>query len=231
MTTPSRDWSPLSGSLHSVNGITFASASCALALAYQAQGHSAEARAVTAAAVDYLRATNNLGLNMLEIFQVELALRQGKLGAATQWAARHPAPSPLGPVLDFVAPQLVRPKILLAQTSAAARQEAVQLLLAAHDYFAAIHNTRFLIETLALLALAWWGERDTEALGVLTEALRLAAPGGLVRVFVDIGPRLLRPLELLAARNVTPAFIAQIVAALLREHPAAAAQSGADIAG
>ena len=158
---------------------------------------------------------------------MELALRQGKLGAATQWAALHAAFGPLVPVMDFVAPQLVRPKILLAQTSAAARQEAVQLLLAARDYFAAIHNTRFLLETLALLALAWWDERDTEALGVLAEALQLAAPGGLVRVFVDIGPRLLRPLELLAARNVTPAFIAQIVAALLREHPAAAAQSGA----
>ena len=212
---------------YSVNGITFASASCALALTYQAQGRSAEARAVTAAAVDYLRATNNLCLNMLEIFQVELALRQGKLGAATQWAALHAAPGPLAPVLDFVAPQLVRPKILLAQSSAAARQEAVQLLLAARDYFAAIHNTRFLIETLALLALAWWDERDTEALDVLAEALRLAAPGGLVRVFVDIGPQLLPPLELLAARNVAPAFIAQIVAALLREYPAAAAQSGA----
>ena len=74
-----------------------------------------------------------------------------------------------------------------------------------------------LLETLALLALAWWGERYTEALGMLTEALQLAAPGGLVRVFVDSRPRLLRPLELLAARNVTPAFTAQIVAALLRD--------------
>ncbi len=210
-----------------VNGTVFANATCALALAYQAQGRSAEARAITTAAVDHLRAADNLCLNLLEIFQVELALRQGKRGAATQWAALHAAVGPLVPVMDFVAPQLVRPKILLAQTSAPARQEAVQLLLAGRDYFAAIHNTRFLLETLALLALAWWGERDTEALGVLAEALQLAAPGGLVRVFVDLGPRLLRPLELLAVRNVTPAFIAQIVAALLREHPAAAAQSPA----
>lgn len=212
-----------------VNGITFASATCALALAYQAQGRSTEARAITAAAVDYLHATNNLGFNLLEIFQVDLALRQGKLGAATQWAALHTVPDPLAPSLDFAAPQLVRPKILLAQSSAAARQEGVALLLAACDYFAAIHNTRFQIETLALLALAWWGERDTEALGALAEALQLAAPGSMVRVFVDIGPRLLQPLDLLAERNVTPAFIAQIVAALLREHPAAADQPGAGL--
>jgi LuxR family maltose regulon positive regulatory protein len=220
---------PLVQNPYGVNGTVFANATCVLALAYQAQGRSAEARAITAAAVDHLRAADNLCLNLLEIFQVELALRQGKLGAATQWAALHAEFGPLAPVMDFVAPQLVRPKILLAQTSAAARQEAVQLLLAARDYFAAIHNTRFLLETLALLALAWWEERDTEALGVLAEALRLAAPGGLVRVFVDLGPRLLRPLELLAARNVAPAFTAQIVAALLREHPAAAAQSDAGL--
>jgi LuxR family maltose regulon positive regulatory protein len=218
---------PLVRQPYGVNGTVFANATCALALAYQAQGRSAEAHAITAAAIDHLRAADNLCLNLLEIFQVELALRQGNLAAATQWAALHAAFGPLAPVVDFVAPQLVRPKILLAHTSVAARQEAVQLLLAARDFFAAIHNTRFLVETLALLALAWWGERDTEALGVLADALRLASPGGLVRVFVDIGPRLLRPLELSAVRNVTPAFTTQIVAALLREHPAAAAPSSA----
>ena len=210
-----------------INGNTFASASCALALTYQAQGRSAEAHRVTVTAIDYLRATNSLCLNLMEIFEVELALRQGKVGAATQWAALHARPGLPAPVMDFVASQLTRPKILLARSSPAARQEAVHLLLAARDYFAAIHNTRFLIETLALLALARWDEDGTGAVAALAEALRLAAPGGLLRVFVDIGPQLLPQLELLAARNVAPTFVAQIVAALQREYPTAEVRPGA----
>ena len=80
---------PLVQHPNGVNGTVFANATCALALAYQAQGRSAEARAITAAAVHHFHAADNLCLNLLEIFQVELALRQGELGAATQWAALH----------------------------------------------------------------------------------------------------------------------------------------------
>jgi LuxR family maltose regulon positive regulatory protein len=212
----------------SSNGIAFANAACALALTYQAQGRSTEARTITAAAVEHLRAASSLCMNTLEIFQVELALRQGKLGAATQWAAQHSAPMPLAPALGFVATQLIRPKILLAQGSAAARREAVDLLLAAQAFYAAIHNTRFLVETQALLALAWWVEGDTKALEVLAAALRLAAPGGLLRVFVDIGPALLPPLELLEA-SAAPAFMAQLKNAMLRAFPTTPADSRAEL--
>ena len=57
------------------------------------------------------------------------------------------------------------------------------------EFVEATHNTRFLIEVLALQALLkeGQGERQT-ALELLEQAVTLAEPGGFIRLFVDLGP-------------------------------------------
>ena len=69
------------------------------------------------------------------------------------------------------------------------------------------------------------------AAAALREAVTLAQPGGFVRVFVDLGPGLAAMLARLAAQDVAPDYVNQLVQACAAEtlpRPAAAlpAQNG-----
>ena len=193
------------------DSIAYANASCALAATYQAQGRTAEASAVLRAAIDFMRTANRVYLPMLQAFAADLALRQRDVGRAAQLVIQQPDVRTDASAFHFMAPQLVRPKVLLALGQPAARQEAAALLAAAQTFFAETHNTRFLIETLALLAIAHEADqRRADALAALQAALKLAQPGGLVRVFVDIGAGLLPLLDVLALRDGVPTLAAQL---------------------
>jgi len=197
------------------DAIAFANASCVLAATYQAQGRAAEASAVLRTAIDFLRTANRLFLPMLQAFAAELALRQGDVGRAAQLVIQQPPARMDAPAFHFLAPQLVRSKVLLALGQPAARQDAAALLAAAHVFFVETHNTRFLIETLALFALERANSAlQDDALAALETALRLAAPGGAVRVFVDIGAGLLPLLDVLASHADAPPQANQLRAAL-----------------
>lgn len=193
------------------HAVVFANASCALAATYQAQGRAVDANAILSAAIEFIRTANRLYLPMLQTFAAELALRQREVGRAAQLVVQQPNVSVDAPAFHFLAPQLVRPKVLLALDQPAAREEATTLLAAAETFFAETHNTRFLIETLALLAIAnEANHRRADALAALLAALTLAQPAGLVRIFVDIGATLLPLLDALAQRDEAPALTNQL---------------------
>lgn len=202
-----------------VTATAYANAVCGLALTYQAQARADDARSLTASAMEYLASTNNRMYVVVEALAVELALRQGDMRYATQWAIRAAKPFPLTPAYAPLALPLTRLKVLLALNQAAARKEALLRLVEARDFYRSIHNVRFLIETLALLAWLYAAEKNNDAATeALTEAVLLAQPGALVRVFADIGPDLLPALQMLRERNVAPAFVSQVIAAMRREH-------------
>jgi LuxR family maltose regulon positive regulatory protein len=157
---------------------------------------------------------------MFDGIQAELLLRQGNFAGAAQWAALHDDSLPKAPIVDAYVQQLTRPKILIAQGSPRALQEATELLEEMRAFLARIHHVRFLVETLALLALAAQRSGATSrGLAYLEEALSLAQPGGLVRVFVDCGGQLLPLLDKAAQRAVAPALAAQVAAVLRAEQP------------
>ncbi len=89
--------------------------------------------------------------------------------------------------------------------------------------FESIHATRFVIEALALRALCREasGERDV-ARADLERALELALPGGYVRLFVDLGPRLAELLDHLDLEPEAARYAVRIRAAF---QPAARAPS------
>ncbi len=212
------------------HAVAFANTSCALAATYQAQGRATDASIVLDTAIDFLRTANRAYLPLVQAFAAELALRQHDVGRAAQLIVQQPVFRAETPAFHFLAPQLARPKVLLALDQPAARREAASLLTAAQSFFAETHNTRCLIETLALLAVLHEADnRRVDALAALKAALRLAQPGGLVRVFVDIGARLLPLLDALALGDDTPASVHQISATLRGEvqpeAPPAASQS------
>ena len=54
---------------------------------------------------------------------------------------------------------------------------------------------------------------ESQALAALENSIALAEPGGFLRLFVDLGPRLKPLLTALAQRGVSPAYLAAILAA------------------
>lgn len=196
-------------------GDAFVYGACGLALTHQAQGRQEEASAVAASAVAFMLETGNTFLlQEAQALEAELALRQGKLATASQWAARLDPVPPLSPVYGFLSPHLILVKVWLGQNTPTSRGQAADLLSRLRAFLMSTHNIRFLIETLALQALLNSAEgNESAALTALRQAIELAEPGEFIRVFVDLGPSMAPLLEQLRRQGVTPHYIARILSA------------------
>ena len=122
---------------------------------YQARGLPDQAQGKLELAFAFLRETRSEGLLLLaQAFQMELAVRQGDLSAASQWATTIGPYVPLTLMPYFYAPQLTLPKILLAQDTPASREQAAAELSRLYEFVTATHNTCFTIQVLALAGVA-----------------------------------------------------------------------------
>jgi len=196
-------------------GVCYAHSACGLGLTFQAMGREAEAWQIIETAVSFLLETGNTTLLPFALaLQAELALRQGRLPAASQWAEKiDPAP-PFLPMYGFIAPHLTLVKVWLAQNTPASQRQAAELLSRLGEYLERTCNTRFLIETLALQALLDQSLKNQQAgQAALEKALRLAQPGGFIRIFVDLGPEMARVLTKLRVDRDLLAYIEQILSA------------------
>ncbi|MEZ4769591.1 MAG: hypothetical protein R2844_14315 [Caldilineales bacterium] len=176
-------------------GDCYAHSACGLALTYQAQDRPADANEIADAAVRFMLNTGNTSLlSVIEALQAELALRQGRVSVAWQWADRFVTVPPLRPEFRFLAPHLTLAKVWLADDTGAGQARAAGLLAQLRTFFESTHNSRFLIEVLALQALQQRapGQLVTDALADLERALALAQPGRFVRLFVDLGSGMAR---------------------------------------
>jgi len=109
-------------------------------------------------------------------------------------------------------PQLTKAKILLAQDTTETLQQAEELLSRAHDFFVNIHSTRYLIDVLSLQALVEDARgKESNSFENLTKALNLAEPGGFIRPFVDLGPKMADLLKRLAQQNRNLKYIGQVL--------------------
>ena len=161
-----------------------------------------------------LETGNTTLMPVIQAFQAELALRQGQIAKASQWADRLDPVPPLVPMTEPFSPHLTLVKVWLAQDTHASRQQATDLLDQLRKFVESTHNKRHLIEVLTIQALLqeWQGERQS-ALELLEQAIVLAEPGGFIRLFVDLGPPLNILLEQLRRRGVAPHYVSRILAA------------------
>jgi LuxR family maltose regulon positive regulatory protein len=175
-------------------GDAYVNSVCGLALIHQVQGRTDEAQMMLEAASAFFIETGNTTLMpLVRAFQAELALLQGQIATASQWADRLDPIPPLTPIYGFFSPHLTLAKVWQAQDTEASWRKATNLLRQVREYVESTHNTRFLIETLALQALVYDTEGDEPAaLEAIERAITLAEPGGFIRVFVDLGPPLSR---------------------------------------
>ena len=105
-------------------------------------------------------------------------------------------------------------KALLTQTSPTSRQRAAELLEQLSVYHQGLHNTRLVIEILALQALLYDSQGEgTAALESLTSALQLAEPSGFIRPFVDLGPSMADLLKRLHRKKIARDYIGNILVA------------------
>ena len=185
-----------------------------LSLIYQAQGQPDKARERNRKMMAYASDTGNqMVLRTTQAFEAELALRQGRIPEASNWAERF-HPKPFLPPFGFFMPQLTVVKTLLAQDTSDSRRQAADLLDQLEDFLASIHYKKSLIEVLALQALL----HDTLGDGPvarekLAKALALAEPGGFIRLFVDLGPQMADLLKRLQEQDVVVDYIEKLLAA------------------
>ena len=143
--------------------------------------------------------TTRVGLIDAQVFQMRLLQQQGQEIAAQQSAGLYAeAVRPVLMSIFHVTP-ICMTEVLLSQGTAESLLSASHLLPRLREFVETTHNTRFLVEVLALQALLHEAHHESAAAqDTLKQAVLLAQPGGLVRVFVDLGPRMAHLLAALA---------------------------------
>ena len=117
-------------------GDCFAYSACGLAMTYQVQGRPDKARTAIEAANTFMLETGNTTLMpLIQAFQAEIALRQGQIATAGQWATHLDPIPPLKPIYGFFSPHLTLVKVWLAQDTPASRQQAADLLDTSREFF------------------------------------------------------------------------------------------------
>ena len=187
-----------------------------LTLIEQARGRPEEAREILKIALDYAVELRSAAFAYLvQSFQAELAVMQGRAGEHLLWAEQAYENLYLAPVVSFYAPALTIPKVLLATSTPGARSMAADVLQRLHEYAVSTHHTRILIEVLALEAMLHAANDDEEAaLAALEASLALAQPGGFIRLYVDLGPKIANLLRSMQHRGLYQAYIAAILTAV-----------------
>ena len=212
------------GQRYLAHSYTFSQSVFGLASVYQARGTGDRSRELIDSIASYGLEMNNKRIAAdAEAFGALLALQRGAAVEAQRWAASYDPNTHPVPMTTFHVTLVSRARILVAAATPASHAEAAQALARLHDLAATTHNTRYLIEVLALKALLHdtLGDQDTASV-TLKQAVDLGEPGGIIRVFVDLGPRMAALLHRLSARSGAPEYLRRLVAAFGEEaapHP------------
>ena len=189
-----------------------------LAMTYESLGQPTPARRLLEDTVSYcLDTANSYSASMVKGFQAELALRQGRLEDAENWLATFEStPAPMS--YSATVAELTAVKILCNRGTPIALKKATNQLTELISYFERIHNTRFLIEALAIQALVYHAQGEHSlAENSLEQAINLAHTKGLVRLFVDLGTDMAILLGRLSSHLSSQGYVRRLLEAFEQE--------------
>ena len=215
LTNAEREFGEVTRNRQDVSYLSLVQSTFGRVSAQQALGAIDQARVLAEMLVNTALDRNRIDvLDDAQAFAAQLALVQGRRSEARKWAAmvdRDVRPA-LVPTFHFAKVSLA--SVLLADGTTASLEAASHLLANLRELCEATHNTRFLVEVIALEALLHDARRDQgAALMALERAVALAQPGGMIRVFLDHGPKLAALLYQLASRGLFPEYLDRILAA------------------
>jgi LuxR family maltose regulon positive regulatory protein len=233
--TAEREFGAVVNRRYLAHGFTYLQASFGLATVLLARGDDAGAEGVvdTLLAFAWERGDQN-SMDEVQAFQAFLGGSLGRRLEAQRWVGSYDRTQPLIPLIMFHATPVAYARLLLQGGTQQGFEAAAAWLARLHGFVTATFNTRYLIEVLALQALLGSLRRSEGATGprqagLLAEALALAEPGGLVRVFVDLGPAMAVLLSDLAAQGGGSPFLAKVLAAFPPHMRAAQSAPGAHL--
>jgi LuxR family maltose regulon positive regulatory protein len=183
----------------------------------QIQQLMGETKAARASIAGVRRTTAQLHLALLDslvgAWEADLELRLGNVDAAVRWAESAGLSPTDSPDFSREAEHFTYARVLLAQKRPA---EAQMLLSSLERYARGSGLVRSLITICILQALVQQAlGRKEQALVCLEEAVRLAAPEGYRRAFLDEGPAVLVLLP--AVRRLAPGFVDNLLGGALTE--------------
>jgi len=163
---------------------------------------------------------------LTDAFQAELALRAGNLGRAIAWASQFNAVPMAQPLMGYD-PIVTLAKVLLADGSDVALQRADEVVTDYSGLAEMTHNTPALVQSLGLQALVRAARDEPgQANELLHRAVRVAEPGGAVRVLADLGSELVPLLSRLDVHGAQLAYVAAVLGAMSASPEPVAASSG-----
>ncbi len=208
-----REFDSVVSKRRNAHGHAFWQGALGLASVYLAQGENERAQTLGVSLQASAWEMGSAGaMRDAQALQAFLALRLGRKAEAQRWAAAYDRSQPLMPMPMFYAAPLLLAKILLDQASPQSFADAESWLSRLHEFVVTTHNTRFQIEVLALEALLHETRgAKTASLDALGQAVRLAEPGSLLRVFLDLGQPMATLLERLGERDDAPGFVHKLL--------------------
>jgi len=159
-------------------------------------------------------------LTEVQAVKARLMQQQGNVLEAHRWASRRNHTLRLVPMPVFYPSPITLVQTLLDQNTSESLHKATQIVDGLKDSAQSIHCTRYLIMVLALKALLQEAYHDeARALSTLEEAVNLAQPGGVVRIFADMGPRMAGLLSRLQKQDGLSGHVTVILQAFQLQKP------------
>jgi len=163
---------------------------CGLALTYQAQGLSTQARETARSLLELVQEQHSIPEMMVVFaFLGRLVLLQNEVEEASQWLEMIGEQEVRGPMFFLEDPPITQVRLLLAKGDEVSIAEGQVLLTQLLQLVEVLHNTRKKIQVMALQAWSYELQgREDEAIDLLECALALALNGGFIRTFADLAP-------------------------------------------
>jgi LuxR family maltose regulon positive regulatory protein len=187
-----------------------------LAITRQFMGEPDEADETMRLAQEYAQWTKDPGhLKIVHSCQARLALLRGDLDLASGWQrSLSKMPGNLMILFFLETPAITECRVLIAIGSDASLKEATERIEGLLQKSKAWYNTCQILDIMVLQVMASHRQgRLEDALDVLEQAVAMAAPGGSIRPFVELGSPMADLLKRLVAKNVAVEFIEELLAA------------------